>query len=219
MSSPPTPPLTDSTPQVDEALLAPYHGRKVAQTIKQIYHEQQTSQHCAVHTINNILQRRAFTTKDFDEIAMQCSPDSWVNPHKSIFGTGNYDANVLLAALSIHSGLPTTWFNRKKQRLASLDTSKLAGIIINVISSSFLWWETRHWLPLVPIMYQRPPTAEQPEEQPLKELWFNLNPCLDDPTKVDLIPYLEAFEKKDKDAIFIFVLLPGVKDNEIWLPQ
>jgi hypothetical protein len=31
-------------------------------------------------------------------LAISLSPDSFINPHKSIFGTGNYDINVLMTA-------------------------------------------------------------------------------------------------------------------------
>ena len=34
-----------------------------------------------------------------DEIATELAPDAWLNPHRSIFGLGNYDVNVLLIAL------------------------------------------------------------------------------------------------------------------------
>lgn len=32
---------------------------------------------------------------DLDNICYSLSPDTWVNPHKSTIGLGNYDVNVV----------------------------------------------------------------------------------------------------------------------------
>jgi len=170
-------------------------------------------QHCAVHSVNNILQRKVFTNVMFDDIAKQFSPDSWVNPHKSVFGTGDYDANILLYAISVEAGLPTVWFNKKKQNLNHLKTEKLAGVIINVVTSRsfFGLFESRHWLPLVPVL-----TPSSQQDGSMTELWFNLDPLSNRPIKLNLVEYLDKFLKQDNEAIFIFVLLPGVKDEDIW---
>nr|CAG8582533.1 1020_t:CDS:2 [Entrophospora candida] len=40
--------------------------------------------------------------------------NSYFNQHKSIFGLGNYDVNVLQAALEEH-GLETQWFDSRKE--------------------------------------------------------------------------------------------------------
>lgn len=41
------------------------------------------------------------------------SPDSLINPHRNILGLGNYDINVIMAALQLH-GYQTVWFDRRK---------------------------------------------------------------------------------------------------------
>ena len=48
-------------------------------------------------------QEKAFSKPDLDEICLQLAPDSnsWWNPHRSPIGLGNYDINVIMAALTI----------------------------------------------------------------------------------------------------------------------
>ena len=41
------------------------------------------------------------------------SPDTFFNPHRSILGLGNYDVNVLMAALQ-QKDLETVWFDKRK---------------------------------------------------------------------------------------------------------
>lgn len=81
-----------------------------------IYHEKQSRQLCALHALNNLFQdSNAFTKNDLDSIAETLSPSSILlfNPHKSKFGFGNYDVNVLLMALQ-NKNYEAIWFNRKK---------------------------------------------------------------------------------------------------------
>ena len=47
------------------------------------YHERQSLRRCAVHSVNNLLQRRAFTPRDFDKICYELAPNARINPHKS----------------------------------------------------------------------------------------------------------------------------------------
>jgi hypothetical protein len=67
--------------------------------------------HCAVHAVNNLLQRSEYQSADFDTIAKELSPSSWFwnNPHKSWLG--NYDANVLGVALT-RVGLEVEWLDK-----------------------------------------------------------------------------------------------------------
>jgi len=41
------------------------------------------------------------------------SPDTWINPHRSLLGIGNYDINVIMVALQSH-GYETVWFDKRK---------------------------------------------------------------------------------------------------------
>ncbi|XP_070079285.1 josephin-2 isoform X4 [Equus caballus] len=44
---------------------------------------------------------------------LQLSPDSRLNPHRSLLGTGNYDVNVIMAALQ-GLGLAAVWWDRRR---------------------------------------------------------------------------------------------------------
>ena len=37
--------------------------------------------------------------EELDEICLRLNPATVLNPHKSVLGTGNYDINVIMAAL------------------------------------------------------------------------------------------------------------------------
>lgn len=50
---------------------------------------------------------------ELDKICEQLSPDHWFNPHKSWLGTGNYDINVVIAALET-KGCAIVWFDKRK---------------------------------------------------------------------------------------------------------
>jgi len=100
---------------------------------KKPYHERQSKQLCALHALNNVLQdKHAFTQKSLDDICQRLSPDTFINPHKSMFGLGNYDVNVLMAALQ-DKGMETVWFDKRKS-VNILDVSQIMGFILNLPS-------------------------------------------------------------------------------------
>lgn len=69
---------------------------------------------CALHALNNLFQQQgAFTKEEFDEICGSLSPNTWINPHKSIMGLGNYDINVIMTALQ-RKGYEAVWFDKRK---------------------------------------------------------------------------------------------------------
>lgn len=37
----------------------------------------------------------------------------WINPHKSLLGLGNYDINVIMAALQLR-GREAVWFDKRR---------------------------------------------------------------------------------------------------------
>jgi len=49
-----------------------------------LYHEKQSLQMCAQHSLNNLMQGPKITKQALDEIAKQMAPDSLINPHKSL---------------------------------------------------------------------------------------------------------------------------------------
>jgi len=78
-----------------------------------LYHERQSYQLCALHVLNCLLQRREFSKAELDVICKRLAPGAWINPHRSAFGVGNYDVNVIMAALS-DRGYETKWFDKRK---------------------------------------------------------------------------------------------------------
>lgn len=68
---------------------------------------------CAVHALNNLFQdKNAFSKAELDAISYNLSPDSFVNPHKNMLGLGNYDVNVLMAALQLRD-YEAVWFDKR----------------------------------------------------------------------------------------------------------
>lgn len=81
----------------------------------QIYHERQSKQLCALHALNNLFQNQlTFKKEDLDAICKELAPDSRItNPHRSTFGLGCYDVNVIISALS-KKGFDVKWFDKRK---------------------------------------------------------------------------------------------------------
>lgn len=69
---------------------------------------------CALHALNNLFQsKEAFKQMELDAICYSLSPNNYINPHRSILGLGNYDVNVLIAALQ-NKGYSAFWFDKRK---------------------------------------------------------------------------------------------------------
>ncbi|XP_072884640.1 josephin-2 [Hemitrygon akajei] len=119
-----------------------------------LYHERQRLELCAAHALNNLLQRRAFGKDELDRLCYRLSPDAMLNPHRSMLGTGNYDVNVLMAAL-LSEGLAAVWWD-KRRSLGSLDLSRVLGFILNIPSNVSLGPVTlpirrQHWVAVRPV--------------------------------------------------------------------
>lgn len=109
-----------------------------------LYHEKQRLQLCLVHTLNALLQRNEFKKADLDCIAENLHDSKWFNRHRSMLGLGNYDVNVLIAALETKD-LKMIWFDSRRSA-ASLDFQKIYGFIFNVPSRSTLpFFNGHHW--------------------------------------------------------------------------
>ncbi|XP_066967177.1 josephin-2-like isoform X2 [Macrobrachium rosenbergii] len=115
-----------------------------------IYHEKQIKELCALHSLNNLFQDGgAFAKSELDEICYALSPDNWFNPHKSLLGTGNYDINVIMAALTT-KGCGVVWFDKRKDpHVIALE--KVVGFILNVPSEYRLGpvqlpLRRKHWI-------------------------------------------------------------------------
>uniref|UniRef100_A0A803Y7Y8 ubiquitinyl hydrolase 1 n=2 Tax=Meleagris gallopavo TaxID=9103 RepID=A0A803Y7Y8_MELGA len=62
---------------------------------------------------NNVLQRPCFTRQAADDICKRLAPEARLNPHRSLLGSGNYDVNVIMAAL--HSvGMAAVWWDKRR---------------------------------------------------------------------------------------------------------
>lgn len=74
----------------------------------------QSKELCALHALNNLFQsKEAFKQMELDAICFSLSPNNCINPHRSILGLGNYDVNVLIAALQ-NKGYSVFWFDKRK---------------------------------------------------------------------------------------------------------
>lgn len=129
-------------------------GGGPGQPVGGIYHERQVKELCALHALNNLFQARAddgerFTKAQLDAICLQLSPDVWINPHRSLLGLGNYDVNVVMAALQTR-GHEAVWWDKRRD-LASLNLAAISGFILNIPSEYRLGFvllplRRRHWV-------------------------------------------------------------------------
>lgn len=100
----------------------------------QIYHERQSKELCAVHALNNIFQKRTFTQAVMDEVCSNLAPSSWLNPHKSILGLGNYDINVIMTAVQAQTECEVIWFDKRKDP-KTIEIEKVVGFLLNIPST------------------------------------------------------------------------------------
>lgn len=135
---------------------------EVEEREEEIYHEKQKLQFCLLHSLNNLFQEKgAFTRAGLNKIAEKLvhndptkgiwTPLSVVfRPHHNAF-TGNYDVNVLTAAVE-ERGKSIKWHNQR-YRASSIDlddpADKLMGIVLNIPTRKYGGlWKARHWVAL-----------------------------------------------------------------------
>lgn len=114
----------------------------------EVYHEKQRKQLCALHVLNNLFQEKTFTQAQLDEICTSLTPARFWNPHCSVLGLGNYDVNVLTAALQTRD-LCLVWFDKRKN-IDGIDFGKVKGFILNAPSDYKLGFiklpfDFKHW--------------------------------------------------------------------------
>ncbi|XP_021278642.1 josephin-like protein [Herrania umbratica] len=143
----------------------------------QIYHERQRLQYCLLHSLNNLFQQKdAFTRASLNSVAEKLVLDDpnkeiWTpfslvfKPHHNSI-TGNYDINVLIAALE-GKGKTVSWHDRRNGASAiDLNDEILMGIVINVPVRRYAGlWKSRHWIAL----------------RNIDGVWYNLDSDLDAP--------------------------------------
>lgn len=184
-----------------------------------MYHEKQRLQFCALHVLNNLFGRAEFERSELDAICERMTPNhSWFNPHRSFLGTGNYDVNVLMAALSDRN-YDMNWYDKRKN-LEDLDERKLCGIIINLESKKnkflkfpFLWGN--HWICL-----RRRKSLEVDNSSDVgADTWFNLDSKLPLPQKIGnwnehVIKYLNN-EVLGESSMQMFLVVKQ-SDPDVW---
>lgn len=153
----------------------------------QLYHEKQQMQLCLMHTLNTLLQRNEFKKVDLDCIAENLHSSRWFNRHRSIFGCGNYDINVLVAALETRN-LVVKWFDSRRST-ACLDFSKIFGFIFNVTSHGFLPFRRgHHWF-----------TVRQ-----IGVRFFNFDSKLNEPVPInDFVAFSDSLLAKEAQLIVV----------------
>ncbi|KAK9279458.1 hypothetical protein L1049_013137 [Liquidambar formosana] len=128
----------------------------------QIYHERQRLQFCLLHALNNLFQEKdVFTRANLNVIADKLvledpNKETWTGlsvffkPHHNTL-TGNYDVNILIAALQ-EKGKSVVWHDHRNGASSiDLDGSDdtLMGIVLNVPVRRYGGlWRSRHWVTL-----------------------------------------------------------------------
>ncbi|XP_050531887.1 josephin-like protein [Daktulosphaira vitifoliae] len=170
-----------------------------------IYHEKQSKELCALHALNNLFQsKEAFKQMELDAICFSLSPNNYINPHRSILGLGNYDVNVIIAALQ-NKGYNAIWFDKRKDP-KSLKLDQIFGFVMNIPSEcrlGFLWLplKRRHWISI----------------KNIGGTYFNLDSKLSHPSQIgnesDLLNYFKDQLYINDNQLFIVVS----KDNNNWI--
>nr|CAG4648988.1 EOG090X0HOM [Polyphemus pediculus] len=152
---------------------------------------------CALHTLNNLFQNpHTFTKTLLDQLCLNLSPNNWINPHKSFLGLGNYDVNVVMAALQLHQ-CEMTWWDRRRT-LTKQDVNSCLGMILNLPSASRLGglqlpFKSQHWLAI----------------RRFGSVYYNLDSKLPQPeaigTDVQLVDYLTKQLKQDNHCQLFMV--------------
>jgi len=173
-----------------------------------IYHEKQSKELCALHVLNNIFQEAdAFTQKDLDKICAELAPSAWINPHKSCLGLGNYDINVLSAALQTKSH-SVVWFDKRKDP-SCIALGKVLGYILNIPSQYKIGWinlpnfNRRHWIAM----------------RNIHDAFYNLDSKLDKPKLIgddkEFVDFLRDHVQHD-DVQLLLVVHNCVAESEAW---
>ncbi|XP_077645946.1 josephin-2 [Lonchura striata] len=171
------------------------------------YHERQRRQLCALHALNNLLQRPWLSQASADRICQRLAPRARPNPHRSPLGTGNYDVNVVMAALR-SLGLAALWWD-KRRPLERLALPHVLGLLLNVPSRVALGalrlpLARPHWLCV----------------RRLGRLFYNLDSKLPAPAAIGHEPQLREFLREalaPATSELLLVVAPEVEQQGTWL--
>ncbi|XP_045213192.2 josephin-2-like [Mercenaria mercenaria] len=172
-----------------------------------VYHERQRKQLCALHVLNNLFQKKdTFTQTELDDICTSLTPSRFMNPHRSVLGLGNYDVNVITAALQTRD-LCLVWFDRRKN-VEKIDFSKVKGVILNVPSDYKIGFikipfDFKHWYVI----------------RELEGSFYNLDSKLDKPERLGdrqtVVDFLKQRLTLDKTQLLL-VVEPAVENMGSW---
>lgn len=173
----------------------------------QIYHERQRKQLCALHVLNNLLQEKdAFTEAQLDQICTELTPSKFMNPHRSMLGLGNYDVNVLTAALQTRN-LNLVWFDRRKD-VSGIDLTQVKGVIINIPSDYNIGFvkmpfDFKHWYLI----------------RDINGTFYNLDSKLDRPAELGDTSAVHRYikEQLEKESTHVLLVMqPEVEQSGAW---
>eukprot|EP01065_Artemidia_motanka_P029878 TRINITY_DN35949_c0_g1_i1.p1 TRINITY_DN35949_c0_g1~~TRINITY_DN35949_c0_g1_i1.p1 ORF type:complete len:207 (+),score=58.25 TRINITY_DN35949_c0_g1_i1:55-621(+) len=161
------------------------------------YHERQSLMRCLVHALNALVQEPRFTSAKMDAVCEELNKrggNKWINPHRSVLGLGNYDANVLEFVCTTYIGADVKWLRTDAEVESSRANPDLIGFIVNVPSGGFSGWcGGQHWFCVRSVDGQ----------------WYDLDsnrrePCLlEDPT-----PILRGHLAKARHHVMAVLRLP-----------
>ena len=143
---------------------------------------------------------------ELNDICYSLSPDSWVNPHKSMLGLGNYDINVITAALNTRQ-MGLVWFDKRKDP-RSVKINVLEGCILNVPNNWKIGWVSlpmnrKHWIAF----------------KKINGKWFNLDSKLKEPEIIgsddDYYDFLSKNLKEGTKELFL-VVKQSIQDDDSW---
>ncbi|WKY16169.1 hypothetical protein Q1695_001113 [Nippostrongylus brasiliensis] len=184
-----------------------------------MYHERQSRQMCLVHALNALFQKPQFTAESLDTICYSLNDSRWFNPHRSMIGLGNYDANVLMSALALHDyqvfnvlqivqfffNVPSfvpllllpflvVWFDGRLP-VERICFENIDALIVNVPSKNFIpFWKGRHWYTIL--------------RQQDSNKFFNLDSKLTTPQEVpDITQYCRSLLMNTAEANQLFLVL------------
>ncbi|OWF52734.1 josephin-2-like [Mizuhopecten yessoensis] len=172
-----------------------------------VYHERQVKELCALHALNNLYQdKKAFSKKDLDEVCIRLSPDHFINPHRSVLGFGNYDVNVIMAAVQ-KKNCETLWFDKRKD-IKCLIPENIFGFILNT-PTDYKWgmlrlpFKRKHWIAF----------------RKIGDVYYNLDSKLDTPQVIGDEKILLGFlrqELEDEEKELLLVVHQDVERKGTW---
>ncbi|XKL63853.1 hypothetical protein PGB90_006217 [Kerria lacca] len=162
-----------------------------------VYHEKQVKELCALHALNNLFQKDdAFLKNELDIVCHSLAPKTWLNPHKSPLGLGNYDINVLMAALQ-NKGYQAIWFDKRKSPYC-LKLNKIFGFIMNIPNDYHIGYirlplQRKHWIAI----------------RKIGNNYYNLDSKLKEPLLIgqeaELLSYLQNKLNQKENQLFVVV--------------